>query len=129
VLAADSDHHPNPDGHRLIARRVYLELTKSPELLSTGIKADVPRPSAPAGSAPDLAQKQWRLETHQGSVATLEHSSTEPGRMRVSISALPKRIPSSVKLQEIGFQISGGDRYVLSFRARSDAPRSIACAA
>jgi len=131
LVVSPEDRHPNKEGHRLIAARLYAELIKQPSVSAPdrhGVTAQVRAAAWKAGPPAESAQDGWSIETHAGSVANLEHSPAEPGRMRVTIKALPKRVPWHVKLWAAGFQITDSHRYVLSFRARSDAPRRIACA-
>ncbi len=72
------------------------------------------------------ARGHWELETHQGSTATLQHSPTAHGEMRVRVTSLTGHVPWYVKVNQVAFEITRGRAYVLSFRARADAPRRIA---
>lgn len=74
------------------------------------------------------ARAHWEVETHEGSTATLLHSPTTQGEMRVRITTLTGQVPWYVKVNQATFEMANGGRYVLSFRARANGPRRIACA-
>ena len=131
LIVSPEDPHPNKAGHRLIASRLYAELVKQPSVSEPdrkGVTTQVRAAAWKASARTELAHEVWNLKTRGGSLADLEHLPTEPGRMRVNIRASPKHVPWHVKLWAASYQITNGRRYVLSFQARSDAPRRIACA-
>lgn len=85
-------------------------------------------PTATRGAAvEDAQQSAWRIETHNGGVARLEHVPDHPARMRVAIAHLPSRVPWHVKLRLASLEIVEGSPYLLSFWAKADAPRPMAC--
>jgi hypothetical protein len=67
----------------------------------------------------------WGVEVHNGAEATLEKSPNDPGRWRVTISALPKPAGWHVKVRE-ALAVTAGRVYRVTFRARADAPRPMA---
>lgn len=75
----------------------------------------------------ESAREHWQIETHQGSIASLQHSPNHPGEMRVSITRLTG-VAWHVKLNQMSFEIRGNQPYMLTFRARASQPRRIACA-
>lgn len=83
-------------------------------------------PEVRAGLDLATVRAHWELETHEGSTATLLHSPTTQGEMRVRVSSLTGHVPWYVKVNQVAFEIASGRSYVLSFRARADAPRQIA---
>jgi hypothetical protein len=77
----------------------------------------------------DPTMETWQLETHEGSEATLEHAKTEDGQvMRITIPKLVGTQAWHVKLQQKPFQITEGNRYVVSFYAKAGAARRVGCA-
>jgi hypothetical protein len=134
LSAADSG--PNAQGHRLIAARLYAELICRADLLTAadeGAKAARDRAhadwaaAADARRAMDVWRRRWRVETHQGSEADMTHSPDEPGRIRVTIRELPMHAGWHVKLRVAPIPIQKDDQYLLTFRMRADATRSVGC--
>lgn len=130
-----ADRHPNAEGHRIMATRLYAELTNVPEIVSAPSQVRTARSRAAewktshARATAEAFTDPWRVDSHEGSVATLAHSATRPGAMRVSISKLTQQVPWHVQLLRVSPEIVAGHRYRLSFQARADSPRSIVCAA
>jgi hypothetical protein len=77
----------------------------------------------------DLIRESWRLETHEGSEAQLEHSADIPGLLLVNISRTAVQVPWHVQLQQRYLQLKAGEKYMLSFRARAARKRAISVAA
>jgi lysophospholipase L1-like esterase len=76
----------------------------------------------------DPQKEAWSIETHGGSQGQLEHLPSESGAIRVTIPKLVGTDVFNVKLNHGPFQITKGTRYVLRFRAKADAPRTMNCA-
>lgn len=73
-------------------------------------------------------RRSFALETHNGSVAHLQYPGDEPKRVRVSIPALGGRASWDVVLNEVSARTISGHAYVLTFQARADRARQMACA-
>jgi hypothetical protein len=69
----------------------------------------------------------WDVETHEGSEAELARQPASPPVIRVTIRKLTGSPWWYVKLQQAPYTLRKNDRYVLSFRARADRARRIAC--
>jgi hypothetical protein len=75
----------------------------------------------------DTSRNNWALESYEGSQGTLEHSESEPGRMRVTVTPAPEAQGWHVKLVQAPFEIRRWNRYSVHFGARADAGRRIGC--
>jgi len=112
-----ADNHPNAEGHRIIAERLYTELAGLPGVLAAD-GANV--------AAPGQAVEGWKIETREGSAATLE-SSRKDQWLRVAIAQIPQRVQSHVRLRQAPVPITQLHDYVLSFWMKADAPRPVGC--
>ncbi len=106
------------------ALRASLSSVRDPVTARGPLDSEAPEVRAMLDLA--TARAHWELETHEGSTATLLHSPTTQGEMRVRVTSLPGHVPWYVKVNQMVFEIADGRPYVLSFRARADAPRQIA---
>ncbi len=86
-------------------------------------------PDDPRGyfSNNDSPRDSWVLEIHGGGEGKLEHSESQPGLMRVTLTTGIETEAWHVKLLQAPFEIQRQKRYAVRFRARADAPRRIAC--
>jgi hypothetical protein len=86
-------------------------------------------PDSPRGyfSTNASTQDNWALELDDGTDGQLEHSDTEPGRMRVKLSKTNPNREWPIRLVEAPFELQPRTRYAVRFRARADASRTIAC--
>ncbi len=86
-------------------------------------------PDNPRGyfSSNDSPRDSWALLIHEGSTGKLEHSESQPGLMRVTLTTVIETEAWHVKLLQAPFEIQRQTRYAVRFRARSDAARRIGC--
>ncbi len=75
----------------------------------------------------DPVAESWLLETHEGGKARMELFSKQPVSSRVTIEHAGQR-RWQVQLQQAPFRLERKIPYSLSFRARSEVQRTIACA-
>jgi lysophospholipase L1-like esterase len=75
----------------------------------------------------DPARLRWRLECHDhGSAAALAFSDARDPVMRVEISRAGTPVRWHIQLTEPGLSLEANATYEFAFRARSDAPQTIA---
>jgi hypothetical protein len=88
-------------------------------------------PDNPRGyfSSTEYPEDSWTLDVFQGSEGDLDHSESEPPRMRVTLRRGIEADPWHVRLQQAPFQLQRNRRYEIRFLARADAVRTIVCTA
>jgi hypothetical protein len=142
LILNEADNHPNAEGHRIIAERLYRELADlSPSILAPATQAEIDDQArrwaewnrkqlagrqAAAADADGLPIEGWAVDTRDGNVATLE-SRRADNWMRVSIPRLANRSPSSIRLQTGPVAVTRAHRYVLKFWMQADAARPVTC--
>jgi len=85
---------------------------------------DVPAAGVEGRPTASRDRAEWRLLTHAGAEATL--STAEGGPMRIEIQTRSGETGGDVQLVGEPLAVETGARYTISFRVRSDAPRTIA---
>jgi hypothetical protein len=70
----------------------------------------------------------WNLETYEGSAARLAFPPQDKQAVRIEIDRVAQTVPWHVQIRKAGLYVKEGRTYVVSFRARADAPRRIAFA-
>lgn len=83
--------------------------------------SDAPTGAPAPGEEP--ARPEWRIRCHAGSEAAL--STADDGSMRVEIRKRPGEVPWHVQLVGPPVAVEADARYTVSFRARSDAARTV----
>ena len=148
----EADNHPNTEGHRIIADRLYRELAAlRPDILAPATPAELEdqsrrwaewnrkqlaaqqadearvgaEPGAPGGRT-GRPLEGWAVDTREGNVATLE-SRRADNWMRVTIEKLASRSPSSIRLRKGPVPLIRAHRYELKFWMQADAARPVTC--
>jgi hypothetical protein len=149
----EEDFHPNPEGHRIIAERLYQELLKLGATTSLGLR-DGPSFRFAGAVSPDAllgfrytpgstlrsyyeadplgyyrrervaTEARWLLRTESGSEAALVPSAEGGASLRVAVRSSAS-IPWSVQLNEPGLAVEAGREYLLVFAARATPPRAV----
>lgn len=125
VLLDGPDYPRAPEWHLTAFDDPRVTLRYAPNSTGTMVYPDNPRGYFEETNP--LPRDTWSLVVLSNSEAHLEHLPSEEGAMRVTIA---RRVgePWTVSLQQAGFQIEAGNSYILRFRARADASRSMSCA-
>jgi hypothetical protein len=139
LVLNEADNHPNAEGHRIIAERLYRELAQlRPGILAPATPAEIEdqarrwvewnRRQQAAGAEPNASAgiDGWAIDTRAGNVASLV-SNRADNWMRVTIEKLANRSSSSVRLQKEPVAVTRGHRYVLKFWMSADAARPVTC--
>ena len=148
LILNEADNHPNADGHRIIADRLYRELAElRPSLLALATPAEIEdqarrwtewnrkqltrQQTAGVGGEPSSADtplpiEGWAVDTRDGNGATLESNRAE-NWMRVTIPKLVNRSPSSIRLRTGPVSVTRDHRYVLKFFMQAVAARPVTC--
>ena len=86
-------------------------------------------PDNPRGyfSSNESPRDSWALEIQDGTKARLEHSESQPGLMRVTLTTMIGAEAWQVKLVQAPFEIQRRKHHAVLFRARADRPRRIGC--
>jgi glycosyltransferase involved in cell wall biosynthesis len=75
-----------------------------------------------------FSMREWRLSVEGDNAAILEFPEGQIGVVRLAIQAASTKVRWHVQLNNEWLSVSANQRYELRFRARADAPRSIAVA-
>ncbi len=81
----------------------------------------------PAGDGPVPGKLEWNLAVNGRALATLAYPEfRDLAAVRVTLDAVEGNDPWIVQVNKAGFAVRAGARYRLAFRARADAPRTVA---
>jgi hypothetical protein len=154
LTVSDTDFHPNTEGHRIIAERLYEELVNMPlsilapegsvsaedqarleiewnrkQVAGQDLDGKIPGGRAvKAGQFKGIDKSTpWAVRANNGAMATME--SLPDGGMRVTITALPQKVGWHVKLRQAPLALTEDRDYRVTFRARAGARRPMSVGA
>lgn len=115
------DKHPNAEGHRLIAERLYQKLVQLGLTEASGLTYQPTMDGVEDGDRGSY----WNMRLENGSDASLVFLSDHEENVRLAINDAASKYAWEIRLNRIDVAVKASQRYTVQFQARADKPRRI----